>query len=527
MFTGVFALLERSLRIDARDRWMHGLRLATVVVGYGSLISAAANGGLFGAPGLVFFQSLVTLNVLLIAAAGLSYFATVITEEKEEGTLGLMQMTGLSGLGILVGKSGSRLAQATFLILLQVPFALLGITLGGVTLSQVQAVTLALISLLFLVANLALLVSVVSRNSRQAAFRMTVVIIAYCAAAWLVYEAARVVSFGFPSRLGSGVIIGPTPPPIPNAAMIMNELNTAFLFTRIGRGLQSGVAPPLVSSHEIANVLVGLLAMALSWAIFGWATRQPDSEPISRGWPSWRFGRRTKHASVRVWGNRAIFWKEFHFLVGGWPRLCFKLAGYTLFVAMVNLYWYGWNTGWQRWKSSINDPAIEVASMILSLLLAWEGALLASRMFQEELRGQTWSTLVNTPIPFGNLCYTKVAVAFMGLAPAGFWLVVFTLFTTTGHRFLEDALDEPMFWAIVAAIVAVAHFATLLSLYIRWGAVPLAFACAWLPFMACAMILMPRGPEDELGVLMILIYGVLCAACHALVGRRLRDLAAE
>ncbi len=526
MFTGVFALLERSLRIDARDRWTHGLRLAAVVVGYGSLISAAANGGMFGAPGLWFFQALVTLNVLLIAAAGLSYFATVITEEKEEGTLGLMQMTGLSGLGILLGKSGSRLLQATFLILLQVPFALLGITLGGVTLSQVQAVTMALISLLFLVANLALLVSVVSRNSRQAAFRMTVVIIVYCVAAWLVHEVARLVSFGFPSRLGRSVIIGPTPPPIPYAAMIMNELNTAFLFTRISRCLQSGVAPPLVSSHEIANVTVGLLAMALSWAIFGWATRQPDSEPTSRGWLSWRFGQRTWHATGRVWDNRAIFWKEFHFLVGGWPRLWFKLAGYTLLVALVNLYWYGWNTGWRGWNSGSN-PAVESASTFLSLLLAWEGALLASRMFQEELRGQTWSTLVNTPIPFGNLCYTKVAVAFLGLAPASFWLLGFGLLTTSGHEFLEEALDEPMFWAIVAAWVAVAHFAALLSLYIRWGAVPLAFACAWLPFMGCAVILMPGGPEDGLGVLMILFYGALCAACHGLIGHRLRELAAE
>ena len=100
--------------------------------------------------------------------AGFGFFATAITEEKEEGTLGLLKMAGISRAGILLGKSTSRLVSAMLLLFAQFPFTLLAITLGGVTFQQILAAYSALLAYMILVANLAMFFSVSSKRSSTA-----------------------------------------------------------------------------------------------------------------------------------------------------------------------------------------------------------------------------------------------------------------------------------------------------------------------------------------------------------------------
>ena len=66
--------------------------------------SMARTGGV-GAPGLNFLEEMVWLNFVCITLAGLSYFASAITEEKESMMLGLLRMTDLNPIAILLGKS--------------------------------------------------------------------------------------------------------------------------------------------------------------------------------------------------------------------------------------------------------------------------------------------------------------------------------------------------------------------------------------------------------------------------------------
>lgn len=512
MFAGVWALMERSLRTDARDRWSHALRLAALLAGYGALISAVDSARWFGAPGLRFFQNLVTLNGLLIALGSIGYFASTITEEKEEGTLGLMLMAGLNPLGILLGKFGTRLMQAGYLVLLQIPFALLAVTLGGVAPKQVAAVMTALLSMLFLTANVALLISVVAKNSRQAAFRMTLAVIGYCLAAFAIYELRR-------TFMAAGGTMAVYPP-------WYKHLQEALYFTRVGSVLSSGWSGSVISSHEWTNLAGGVIAFGCAWGVFGWATRQPDTDAVTRGWLGFRIGRQRFFNPGRVW-TEAMAWKDFHFLVGGWPMLALKSAGYLALIASVWIYWHFWLEwdmtawGWDR------DPAIEVSIMFLSLLMALEAALLASRLFHDEVRGQTWAALASLPQPLSSIAYHKAGAAFIGLVPVAVALFWMCLLTKTGRRGLDDALDEPMFWGFAMLFAAVAHTAALLSLYLRWGIVPLAAAAMLLPFIGFVMIVQgTQVDEDFIGGAMVILYGCVCVACHFLVGKRLHELAA-
>ena len=179
MFTGVLALLERSLRVDARGWATHLARLGLMGAIYLAVVQVQATAFVFGAPGLRFFESIVYLNLTFMTLLGLGYFSTAITEEKEEETLGLMQMAGINPLGILLGKLGGRLLQALLLIVVQYPFTLLSITLGGVADAQVRAAYVGLSAYLLWLAGWGVLCSTVSRNSRAATRLMVVGLIAY------------------------------------------------------------------------------------------------------------------------------------------------------------------------------------------------------------------------------------------------------------------------------------------------------------------------------------------------------------
>ncbi|MBC8115539.1 MAG: hypothetical protein H7062_14235, partial [Candidatus Saccharimonas sp.] len=191
MLRGVLALLERSLRVDARSWQVHLARLGLMAAIYISLSYAFTRAGMFGAPGLRFFQANLYLNLAFMTLLGVGFFSTAITEEKEEDTLGLMQMAGIGPLGILLGKIGGRLFQALLLVAVQYPFTLLAVTMGGVTPGQVSAAYIGLTAYMLLLAGYGLLCSTFSPRSRSAGTWMILGILAYVIVPYACSETLR------------------------------------------------------------------------------------------------------------------------------------------------------------------------------------------------------------------------------------------------------------------------------------------------------------------------------------------------
>ena len=114
--------------------------------------------------------------MVAISAIGLSYFGSAIAEEKEEQTLGLLRMTDLSPLSILLGKSTSRLCGALLLLAAAFPFTIFAVTLGGISLGQIVATYCTIGAYTFLLCNVALLGSVLARQTAGAAIFTAMVI---------------------------------------------------------------------------------------------------------------------------------------------------------------------------------------------------------------------------------------------------------------------------------------------------------------------------------------------------------------
>src|SRR5215218_7234938 len=105
MFGPWLALTVRALRVDSRSWLSHSLRLVFVLIVFFGLLNAHISQDFYGAPGLQLFSVLSWMNLFFISLAAVSMFATPITEEKEEATLGLLRMAGIGPLGLLLGKS--------------------------------------------------------------------------------------------------------------------------------------------------------------------------------------------------------------------------------------------------------------------------------------------------------------------------------------------------------------------------------------------------------------------------------------
>lgn len=145
----IFALFVRSLREQSRAKFTPLARGSLALL---LLLFIAGNERSFAhrtAPGQQVLILVVMVNFFAIAIFGLSTFASAITEEKEDDTLGLLQMTRLNPLAILLGKSTARLCEGLLLLAVQIPFTMLCITLGGVSMDQVLRCFAILAAFLF------------------------------------------------------------------------------------------------------------------------------------------------------------------------------------------------------------------------------------------------------------------------------------------------------------------------------------------------------------------------------------------
>ncbi len=517
MFHGVLTLLARALREDARRGQAHAFRLSGTALILIFLIVAHASSGGVAAPGLRFFELISWLNLALIVLAGASYFATAITEEKEQGTLGLLQLAGVSPLGLLLGKSTSRLISVLLVFLGQLPFALLAITLGGVTRRQIIAVDISLAAFLVMAANLGLLSSVLMRRSGAAC-------------AW-VLMAMVLLLFGVhygEDSLSLLVKRGFLPADSQMVATSQEVLSTLIdisVVTRLEQVLETAYDGPLVGEQGWIHGTVGAVAFLLSWLAFQRFARYSDVAAPARGWLPQR-KTRWKLLVGRPW-KWALVWKDYHFLTGGHAAALMKLAGYPLLLLLMRHY-----------ENALyivtGEYFPELSRHTMLLIIGGELAISASRVFHEELKWGTLSSLAVLPQPVFVIAYGKLAGCMMGIVPAV--IVLGGLATLVPPPTVRQVtMDAPNLWLLVMEFVVLLHLTVLFSLTVKWGALALAVATLLIlnALLGLPLLLMLAGlaasyDDDQATIGPIIYIGSACAAVlQVMIAYRVRQAAAR
>ena len=195
------------------------------------------------APGLQFLYGILFLNVLFILLAATSYFASSITEEKEEGTIALLTIAGVSPTGLLLAKSTTRILEGILLLAVQLPFALLAVTLGGVMWDQVIASYIALGGFLVLSGNLALLASVIATRTTAAGFGTAAMLVA--------------------------LLIGDNLLDLLGLETVAAHWHSLDPFARLGETTSLNFAGVIFSTQFSSSLIVGALAFVAARLLFG------------------------------------------------------------------------------------------------------------------------------------------------------------------------------------------------------------------------------------------------------------------
>src|SRR5437870_3484913 len=165
-------VVDRELRVAARRRGTYWTRLLFVlvcagIVGLVLMFAWAMQGGTSGiGAGLFYFLTLITLG--FSAFAGVFLTADCLSEEKREGTLGLLFLTDLAGYDVVIGKLLARSLSASYGLLAVFPVLAITLTMGGVSPGEFWRMTLVFLNTIFFSLTAGMFVSSLSRHDHRA-----------------------------------------------------------------------------------------------------------------------------------------------------------------------------------------------------------------------------------------------------------------------------------------------------------------------------------------------------------------------
>lgn len=176
-------IVDRELRVRARWRSTYLIRVAiavlaiavTIVMLFFAAVSARS-------VGKEMLMVLGWLTFLFCTIEGFRSTADSLSEEKREGTLGLLFLTDLRGFDVVLGKFAGSSLSSFYGLLATVPALAITLLLGGVTGAEFWRVVLSLLNALFFSLSAGMFVSALSRDERKA-WGATVALVAFAVVA--------------------------------------------------------------------------------------------------------------------------------------------------------------------------------------------------------------------------------------------------------------------------------------------------------------------------------------------------------
>jgi len=451
VINGTQTLFNWSLRSDSKSVYPHIVR--AVFGGFMLLAILAAWADSVGgmAPGLYFFQWLCRLNVLLISVSGISYFVSAVTEEKDSGTLALLRLAGVSTLAIVLSKSTSRLIGALMLLLTQMPFTFLAITLGGVTWQQIIAAYLALAAWMCLVANVALFCSVRCQTSGRAASLATAVLLLFFASGPILLEVAGLKGVPWIS------------PRFANACIELHtEQQLISIVPRLNQIFATSANLTLLTEQFWRGITIGFVMFGLSVFLFNRYSEPAESNPHGRSVAVRRF------TVGRCW-KLPIVWKDFLFFTGGKSFLITKTIGYAVLIS--GFIWFH-KLEQPNSPDWLSNELTRIAFLTVALLLTIEMLLYSSSSLFLEVRESAIASLRMLPIHTPVILLQKIAAGIIATSPAILTLAVLWIYNPQAFLESHDLPEMVVTWLFAISIST--HLCVLLSMYTRWAALPLA-----------------------------------------------------
>jgi ABC-type Na+ efflux pump permease subunit len=411
-------IVARELRVAARRRATFWTRIlvATLAIASGTFLYLAN----IEAPpqniGQRIFFGLMILAMFFCLFAGRQSTADCLSEEKRQGTLGLLFLTDLKGYDIVFGKLAATSLNGFYCLLAVFPVLAVPLLLGGITNGQFWRVILVLANTFLFSLSVGMFVSALSRDARRAMGANLLVLLAIIG---IPGACAGLVAYFVPGQNFSQMLLVSCPP----FTLYWSDdsryvLQPSFYWWSVG------------VIHLLTWFLLGLA---------GWAVRRSwQDKPVRRETYSWnalwswlKYGPRSKRAEFRrhLLDANAFYWLA--------ARARFKplhVWGVVLCIAV----WWVWARFWMdifALEERISGTNFTTAMMLNVALKLWIG-LEASRPLAEERQSGSFELLLSTPLEIQDILkgqWLALKRQFFGPVLLSMVAVLFFLIHTLRH----------------------------------------------------------------------------------------------
>lgn len=369
-------IVNRELRVASRRRGTYWSRLLTAGLGIiaGSIVYLL---NIDGAPHEI---SEALFYVLAIGAffyclfIGVRSTADCLSEEKREGTLGLLFLTDLRGYDVVGGKLVATSLNAFYGLLSILPVLAIPLLMGGVTNGEFWRVALVLVNTFFFSLAAGMLMSALSQSPRAAMAATLVFLLAVSLGLFL----SQLIPYVNESK------------PLLRWSYLINPGYSAILVT-------DGVFK--VKSHDFwlsAGIIHGVAWFFLAVASFI-VPRSWQDRPVgtARGgwrerWHRWRFGDTTERAAFRrrLLGINPFFWLA----ARGRLKPIYVWAALAILGCL-------WSWGALENGHSWNDPGVYFPTAIIlnTMLKIWVASEAGHRLGQDRKLGSL-ELILSTPL---------------------------------------------------------------------------------------------------------------------------------
>ncbi len=324
--------------------------------------------------GHTLFELLFLLACTGVVGRGFALTTDLFSEERRNGTLGLLVLTGLDPLEIFTHKLLGALLLTAFALLGGLPFFAIPFLTGGVTSIQFVCALLFLANGLLFCVAIGLLSSVLHREGGQAQITAVAITgflsLAMPAAHWII---------GLPSGMG-GLATG------------WLALSPAYAPYLVATGFRGGTLPIFWTTSAI-TLVYSLLALLLAAAILQRTWREGPAELLPARWRErWRGEARGSEAWRRQLRDRVLDHQPFCWLAA---RNRGPVLAAEVFTACIPALWVGWALSGLPW---LNLGNIFLTCIILHSGLICILAYAAAQTIGAERLSGSLETLLTTPL---------------------------------------------------------------------------------------------------------------------------------
>lgn len=376
-------VVERELRVAARRPHTYWTRFLTVVGAVALLIWIWGWLMIDQPPhqqGLMLFQVIAGLAFVYTFLAGISITADSLSEERREGTLGLLFLTDLKSYDVVLGKLTATSLNALYRLFSIFPILAIPLLMGALTFGEFWRMTLVLTNTLFFSLAAGLCVSSISREERRA-MAGTALLILFVAAGpallgWIVHVRQRTAAYDLNWLLSSAAY------------------PWALAFDRLYRASPRPFWLACCVTHACAWLF--LLGACLG-ARRAWQDRPATGRAAVRKelWRGWQFG----HGTERIAFRRRLLEVNPLLWLAGRDRL--RPIFVWIVLAGLGLFW--WWLYRKMGSGLLDQPALFMTAYVLHTVIKLWVASEACRPLAEERRSGTLELLLSTPLSVSEI----------------------------------------------------------------------------------------------------------------------------